>query len=237
MVPVRFARVSTIVLGLILSLVLLVPAAFAVAPEDFPVARPQNHVIDSADVLSRASRSSIEKHLVRLGDQQLDARLVTIRRLDYGLSLKQLGSDLLDRWSVDTSDQSQALQSQPSQANPLLLLLIESQNKQAAVVADPELQTQLPDDLLTSVGRTTMSKQLRDGDRYRQAVFDGLERLEIVLAGGEDPGPPADLANTTMATNFPTQEETSGSNALTWIVVLLVVGSIVPMATWWVFSR
>ena len=38
-------------------------------------------------------------------------------------------------------------------------------------------------------------------------------------------------------TNIPTQEETESSNATTWIIVLLVVGTIIPMATWWVFSR
>ncbi|MFZ9973545.1 MAG: TPM domain-containing protein, partial [Vulcanococcus sp.] len=27
------------------------------------------------------------------------------------------------------------------------------------------------------------------------------------------------------------------SNAFLWVVVLLVVGTLVPMITWWVFSR
>jgi uncharacterized protein len=38
-------------------------------------------------------------------------------------------------------------------------------------------------------------------------------------------------------TNIPTKEETASSNALLWVVVLLVVGTLVPMITWWVFSR
>jgi uncharacterized protein len=37
--------------------------------------------------------------------------------------------------------------------------------------------------------------------------------------------------------NIPTAEETREGNGLTWVVVLLVVGSVVPMVTWWVFSR
>ena len=237
MVQVRLTRVSTIFFGLILGLVLLVPAALAVAPEDFPSAPPENKVIDSAEVLSRASRSSLERNLARFSDQNLDARLVTIRRLDYGLSLQQLGAGLLDRWSDETQQQTYQSESNTFRSNPLLLLLIEAQNKQAAVVADRSLQDQLPDSLLANIGKTSISRQLRDGDRYRQAVFEGLERLEIVLDGGEDPGPSADLANTAISANFPTQEETSNSNALTWIIVLIVVGSVVPMATWWGFSR
>jgi uncharacterized protein len=35
----------------------------------------------------------------------------------------------------------------------------------------------------------------------------------------------------------PRQEDTAASHAFTWVVVLLVVGTVVPMLTWWVFSR
>ena len=49
--------------------------------------------------------------------------------------------------------------------------------------------------------------------------------------------PPQEIVKTTLPTNIPTQEETESSNATTWIIVLLVLGSIIPMATWWVFSR
>lgn len=37
--------------------------------------------------------------------------------------------------------------------------------------------------------------------------------------------------------NIPTKEETASSNGFTWIIVLLAVGTVVPMLTWWVFSR
>ena len=82
-----------------------------------------------------------------------------------------------------------------------------------------------------------MSIPLRDGDRYRQASLDGISRLATVLSGGEDPGPPEEIVRTTLPTNIPTQAETEESNATTWIIVLLVLGTIIPMATWWVFSR
>ena len=221
-------RMRSLYAGLLascLSLLLLVPACFAVAPVDFPAAAPSESVIDSADVLSRASRSEITTGLEQLNTERVDARLVTIRRLDYGLSLNQFGDQLIERWSSDQADL------------PLLLLLIESQNKQAAVVADPLLLDRLPDELLKSTGRTTMSQPLRDGDRYRQASLDGISRLEVVLNGGADLGPPVEVERTTLPTNIPTVEETRESNAFTWVVVLLVVGTIVPMATWWVFSR
>ena len=200
--------------------------AFAISPADFPVDRPDNQVLDDADVLSRASRSELEKRLQEFGSDRVDARLITLRRLDYGITLDGLGQDLISRWTSDAKP-----------ANPLLLLLIETQNKRAAVLADETLQPQLPQTLLTSTGRTTMAIPLREGDRYRQASIDGLTRLSVVLNGGEDPGPPEEIVRTTLPTNIPTQEETESSNATTWIVVLLVLGTIIPMATWWVFSR
>ena len=212
-------------LATFLSLLLLVPAAMAVAPIDFPPTAPDESVIDSAEVLSRANRSDISARLDQLHAEKVDARLVTLRRLDYGLSLNQFGDQLLERWSSDASDL------------PLILFLIEAQNKQAAVVADLKLSERLPKDLLTSTARTTMSQPLRNGDRYRQASLDAVSRIEMVLSGGADPGPPIEVERSTLPTNIPTAEETKESNAFTWVIVLLVVGSIVPMATWWIFSR
>ena len=200
--------------------------ALAMSPTDLPAERPASQLLDDADVLSRASRSELNARLEEFGGDRVDARLITLRRLDYGLSLDGFGKDLIERWSSEGQGRS-----------PLLLLLIETQNKRAAVLTDESLQSQLPETLLTSTGRTTMAIPLREGDRYRQASIDGLTRLSVVLNGGEDPGPPEEIVRTTLPTNIPTQEETQSSNATTWIIVLLVLGTIIPMATWWVFSR
>jgi uncharacterized protein len=40
-----------------------------------------------------------------------------------------------------------------------------------------------------------------------------------------------------VVSNIPTREETANSKGFQWVIVLLVVGTIVPMLTWWVFSR
>ena len=172
-------RIRSLVAGVLaacLSLLLVVPVANAVAPMDFPPSAPDESVTDSAEVLSRSSRSELGARLEQLRAEKVDARLVTLRRLDYGLSLNQFGEQLLERWSSETND------------FPLVLFLIEAQNKQASVVADPLLLDRISKDLLSSTGRTTMSQPLREGDRYRQASLDGITRLEVVLNGGADPG-------------------------------------------------
>ena len=206
---------------------LAVPAGFALSPQDLPAQPPDKAVLDSADVLSRAGKNEIETRLNQLESSKVDARVITIRKLDYGLSLTGFGEELVERWSNNDN----------TSERPLILFLEETQNKQAAVVVSAELSDQLPDALLRSTARTTMSQPMRDGERFRQASMDGIERIAVVLNGGEDPGPPIQIERTALPTNVPTVEETSESNAFTWVIVLLVVGTIVPMATWWVFSR
>ncbi|QNJ26017.1 integral membrane protein involved in the photoprotection of photosystem II [Synechococcus sp. SYN20] len=206
---------------------LAVPAGFALSPQDLPAQPPDNAVLDSADVLSRAGKNEIETRLNQLESSKVDARVITVRKLDYGLSLTGFGEELVERWSNNDN----------TSERPLILFLEETQNKQAAIVVSAELSDQLPEALLRSTARTTMSQPMRDGERFRQASMDGIERIAVVLNGGEDPGPPIQIERTALPTNVPTVEETSESNAFTWVIVLLVVGTIVPMATWWVFSR
>jgi uncharacterized protein len=216
--------------GLLMGLVLLLglalpPAALATGVADFPSEPPAGHVLDSADLLSRAAAGDVDKRLAALEADHIEARLVTLRRLDYGVSLEALGQQLVERWEASEPDRSQ------------LLLLIESQNNSAAVVASSDLLEQLPKTLLSSTALSTMGLPLREGARYRQASLDALDRLEVVLQGGEDPGPPQLQERLPVETNIPTKEETASSKAFTWVVVLLVVGTLVPMITWWVFSR
>ena len=223
-----------LVAPLVLILLALAPidAALAVSLKDLPSSPPASALLDSADVFSRASRGEIEKQLEAFRAERVDARLITVPRLDYGLTLEQLGQELVKRWTAP----------EPATAgvttqDPLLLVLVDAQTKAAAVVASEPLERQLPPELLRSTARTTMALPLREGNRYRQASLDGLTRLATVLRGGEDPGEPEIASEAVITTNIPSHEETESSNGFTWIVVLLVVGSVVPMLTWWVFSR
>ena len=217
----RWAGVISVALLLLL---VASPAAMAISPAELGSIRPEERVLDDADVFSRASRSELESRLDGLIEDRVDARVITLRRLDYGYSLDSFGEQLIENWSGSGQE-------------PLLLLLLETQNKRASIVTEESLHSQLPPSLLKSTARTTMSIPLREGDRYRQASLDGLNRLGTVLGGGEDPGPPGEIIRSALPTNVPTQAETEESNATTWVIVLLVLGTIIPMATWWVFSR
>ncbi|MCP9884045.1 TPM domain-containing protein [Synechococcus sp. ATX 2A4] len=202
-----------------------VAEAWAVGASAYP-AVPQQHLIDPAELFSRASAVELERRLKELQADHIEARLVTVQRLDYGLDLEALGQQLLDRWATASSDDSAQL-----------ILLIDSQTNMAAVVASDTLLDQLPESLLRNTADRTMAIPMRLGSRYRQASLDALDRLTAVLAGGEDPGPPLEQVIVPVESNIPTKEETASSNGFTWIIVLLAVGTVVPMLTWWVFSR
>ena len=217
----------------IVSLVMLfavVAPVLAIGPADFPQQPPSSHLLDEAHVFSRASAQEIEKLLQTFDSERVDAKVVTVSKLDYDLSIEKLGDDLLARWDAAPSD--------PEAAGPSrLLLLIDAQTRSTAVVASKGLKGRLPAELLASTADTTMATPLRSADRYRQATLDALSRLTTVLQGGEDPGEPLIEEAAVLASNIPSKEETESSHAFTWVIVLLVIGTVVPMVTWWVFSR
>ncbi len=214
----------TVVLPVLL-LALYGPAAPALATgvDALPDQAPANHVLDAGDVLSRATLNDVSHALEALEQQGVNASWVSIPRLDYGISLGAFGEQLLQRWQGSGAAQ--------------LLFLLDAQTSATQVVASADLQERLSPELLRSTARTTMAQPLRDGNRYRQASLDGISRLAAVLDGQSDPGEPSEAMNPVNTARVPSREQTRDSNALTWVAVLLVVGTIVPMLTWWVFSR
>lgn len=227
------ARSRVLFVASFLSLAILigvVSPAQALSAADFPKQAPATDVLDEAHVLSRSSSQEIERLLQSFSDERVDAKVITVSKLDYGLSLEQLGEELLARWGKPQGDQD-------GEGPSRLLLLIDAQTRSTAVVASKGLTGRLPAELLESTAESTMAIPLRTADRYRQATLDALSRLSTVLSGGEDPGEPAVEEAPTVVSNIPSKEETESSNAFTWVVVLLVIGTVVPMVTWWVFSR
>ncbi|MEB3184554.1 MAG: TPM domain-containing protein [Cyanobacteriota bacterium] len=218
---------ASLLLSLLLGLLLALPCAPALATSalSLPEQPPAQPVLDTASVLSRSAAGELNRRLEQLAQEDINAHLITLTRLDYGLSLDQLGQDVLARWQAADPERQR------------LLLLIDTQTNGAAVVASPGLVERLGPELLRSTARTTLTQPLRDGGRYRQAGLDALDRLSAVLQGEDDPGAPVTAEVVSPRSNVPSRETTEASKAWIWVSVLLVVGTIVPMLTWWVFSR
>ena len=199
----------------------------AITAVDLPAAPPvQERVVDQAEVFSRAAVGELNRQLSGLTSYGVEANLVTLGRVDYGSTPTAVATDLLERWQ---------------QQNPQerLVALVETRTGQVAVVASAPLARRLPSGLLQSTAEDTMAGQLRRGEGYRSTMLQGIQRMDAVLAGEEDPGPPvlAAAATAPIHSNVPSHEETAASNALTWVAVLLGLGTVIPMLTWWVFSR
>jgi len=210
---------------------LLVPVgpARALSATNLPPQPPADHVLDQADLLSRAASGDISRALQALSADGMQASWVSVPRLDYDVSLTRFGEELLQRWQANGPMGSEQEQ---------LLLLVDAQTNGTAIVASPALRERLSPQLLTSTARTTMGQPLREGGRTRQASLDAIVRLQAVLDGNPDPGPPQVASDVVVSpVRVPSHEETQSSNAFTWVVVLLIVGTVVPMLTWWVFSR
>ena len=122
-------------------LFLWAPASLAISPAALGESLPDALVIDDADVFSRASRGELEAKLRSFEDQRVDARLITLRRLDYGITLNSFGEDLLETWSSPSG-------------NPLLLMLQSAIKKVPLHAYDCNMKV-LPDLLpsLTGPGR------------------------------------------------------------------------------------
>lgn len=224
----RCLRVVALAAAMVLLLLPVAPAQ-ALSAATLPDQPPANHVLDEASLLSRAASVEVSRALDALSSDGLQASWISVPRLDYDVSLSQFGADLLKRWQGDAGAGAPTEQ---------LLFLVDAQTSGTAIVATPALQERLSPQLLVSTARTTMAQPLREGGRYRQGSLAAIDRLQTVLSGEEDPGPPQVASAAAVSpVSVPSREETLSSNAFTWVVVLLVVGTVVPMLTWWVFSR
>ena len=113
--PLFPRRFVAALLAISLCLFVCVPAGLAISPSELGASPPEELILDDADVFSRASRNELDSKLKGLEDQRVNARLITLRRLDYGYSLKSFGEELMASWSGKSEI-------------PLLLILIETQN-------------------------------------------------------------------------------------------------------------
>ncbi len=90
-------------------------------------------------------------------------------------------------------------------------------------------------EIAESLIEETMGYDLRNGNKYNQAFIDASNRLVAVLSGEEDPGPPAIEKNIQVAGTFSSAEETDDGIAFTWVIVLLILATVIPMVTYFLY--
>lgn len=77
---------------------------------------------------------------------------------------------------------------------------------------------------------------LRDGNKYNQAFLDASDRLVAVISGNPDPGPPVVEETIQTEGTFARAEDTDDRSATVIVVVLLVLATVIPMATYYFYQ-
>lgn len=204
---------------------LRIAPALATGVYDFPGGvDSSNWVFDEAEILSRNTEGKLNDLLSDLANTlNIKVRFVTIHRLDYGETVDSFADQLVQRW-FKTPDE---------QANQVLLVLDNVTNSSAIRYGQNVTLTQ---DLAESIAQETLQAPIRQGNRYNQAVLDASDRLIAILAGQPDPGAPKLEEIVQTEGTFATPEETKSSNAVAWVIGLLVAATVIPMATYYLYQ-
>ncbi|MGD1901166.1 MAG: photosystem II repair protein Psb32 [Geitlerinemataceae cyanobacterium] len=210
------------------AIALPVSPALATGIYDLPFvsAGDDTWTIDDADVLSRITENNLAATSKELRDETgVELRYVAIRRLDYGETIDSFADGLFAAWF-----------STPEASANQVLVALDVVTNNAAVRKGEAVGELLSTEIADSVAETTMVAPLIDGNKYNQAFGDVRDRLIAVISGQEDPGAVSLVADIDIEGSFATAEETeaSRSDTTTLVIVLLVLATVIPMATYYV---
>lgn len=180
-------------------------------------------IIDTAEVLSRTTENRLNrtlKDLAQNADRPL--HLVIFRRLDYGLSIDTFANELFTRWYPSAESGAKHT-----------LLVIDTITNNIAVRAGDTAAERLTPEIVASTIDENIGQELREGDKYNQAFEAGIARFATVLSGEPDPGPPEIVDNIQTESTYLSAEETDTKSSTTWVIVLLILATAIPMATYY----
>ncbi|MCU0551121.1 MAG: TPM domain-containing protein [Leptolyngbya sp. Prado105] len=218
-------------MGLLLAMVLFtslsVAPAYATSLYEVPPVSEETRVIDLGDIISRFNEGKLTETLSDLADKTgQEVHFVTIRRLDYEETIETFTNKLFQQW-FPTSEAG-AMQT---------IVVLDSLTNNSAIVTGEQVKALMSDEIAKSVAQETMQVPLQKGNRYNQAFLDVSDRLVAVLSGEPDPGPPVIVDKVDTEGTFATPEETAQSNAVPWVIGLLIAATVIPMVTYYWYVR
>jgi uncharacterized protein len=214
-----------VVAVLLLSTQIQVQPAQATSAFDIPSLTSETWVVDKAEILSLLSEGKISSQLEELAKKTgYEVRFVTIHRLDYDETAQSFTDQLFKRWFPTPE----------AQANQTVLV-IDNQTNNTGIRTGEKVREILPDEIARSVAQETVLVPLKEGNKYNQAFLAAADRLSAVLSGRPDPGPPQVKDDVQVEGTFATPEVTKSSNATFWVITFLIVATVVPMATYYLY--
>jgi uncharacterized protein len=215
--------ISAFFLSLLLGLGAIATPANATGVYDLPTlnAGSSTWTIDLADVISKANEGKLNSQLKQLAQKTgNEVRMVAIRRLDFDETIDSFADKLFASWYPTPTEQ----------ANQTLLVM-DTLSNGTAIRTGEAIKKIMPDEIAESVASETVAIPLREGSKYNQAFLGAGDRLFAVLSGQPDPGPPSEQQINIEGT-FTTAEDTDDRSATVWVIVLLVLATAIPMATY-----
>ena len=221
----RCRWLAVVAIALVISLTTATPA-YATGVYDMPLTpNSDNWILDDAKQITRLNEGNLNKDLQKLADTTgQEVRYVTIHRLDYGETAQSFAEQLFNRWYPTPE----------AGANKTVVVLDDVTNN-IGLKTGEETAELLSADIAESITTETMKAPLLKSNSYNRAFDDATVRLAAVLAGEADPGPPTMEETINVEGTFATAEETEENRtSSTWIVVvLLVLATVIPMATYY----
>jgi uncharacterized protein len=210
-------------LSFIFTLGLMAAPAKATGVYDLPSlgAGSSTWVVDSAEVISLANEGKLSSALKQLAQKTgNEVRMVVIRRLDFDETIDSFADKLFASWYPTPEEQAKET-----------LLVMDTLTNSTAIRTGEAVKPIMSDEVAESVASETVAIPLREGSKYNQALLEASDRLVAVLSGQPDPGPPSQQ-ELSIESTFASAEETDDRSATVWVVVLLVLATAIPMATY-----
>jgi len=216
-----------ILIPCLLCLMMAFPVQAATSPSDVPDISEDNSswVVDQAEVISRLNEGKLNDVLEDIADTTgAEMKFVVVRRLNYGETVDSFADKLLNQWYPN-----------PDERQDKVLLVFDTITNNVTLRVGEALKDRLSEDIAQSVIKDTIGVPIREDNKYNEALLNASNRLGTVLAGEPDPGPPEVQDEIQVESTFTKAEETDTENSAVWVVGLLVVATIIPMATYFAY--
>jgi uncharacterized protein len=179
-------------------------------------------VVDVANEISLDTQNKLSSQFKDLAAKTgQEIRMVAIRRLDYGETINSLADEIFATWYPE-----------PSAQENQTLLVMDTLTNTTAIRTGAKAAELINSEMIQSVIQDTVGYNLRTGNKYNQALLDSSDRLIAVLSGEADPGPTAVEEEVQVEGTFTKAEDTDAGFAGTWVIVLLILATVIPMVTY-----
>jgi len=185
-----------------------------------------SYILDDAKVLSKASESVLKKSLSSLEtDTGYHIDIVTTRKLTFSADAYEFADKTIEKWypTKELGDKK-------------ALLLLVTGSKEGAVVGGPSfIKGAGP------IGDSIAGESIPfygDKELWNEAILSSAKRLDVVLRGGDDPGPPKGDAGKA-GRSYKTKEETDAkkTNFSAAVIGLLVISVVAPMLQYFAYVK